>query len=147
VIGTSFSVYTQAKKRSVGIFTCNTLGNQQVDKHGQHHLRIKIDYNLYSIVVHHLLSHSFRITDIILFSHSFLIFLIFYITYLNSEQTYPSILLYTHTTMRSVSALRNLRSIRAAFEKPEYVPRFLNNPLSQNTRAMFTKRLGWTFVW
>jgi hypothetical protein len=49
--------------------------------------------------------------------------------------------------MRSVSALRNLRSIKAAFEKPEYVPRFLNTPLSPNTRAMFAKRLGWTFVW
>jgi hypothetical protein len=51
------------------------------------------------------------------------------------------------TTMRSVSTLRNLRSIKAAFEKPEYVPRFLNNPLSPNTRAMFAKRVGWTFVW
>jgi hypothetical protein len=49
--------------------------------------------------------------------------------------------------MRSVSALRNLRSIKAAFEKPEYVPRFLNTPLSPNTQAMFAKRLGWTFVW
>jgi hypothetical protein len=49
--------------------------------------------------------------------------------------------------MRSVSAQRNLRSIKAAFEKPECVLRFLNSPLSPNTRAMFAKRLGWTFVW
>jgi hypothetical protein len=50
--------------------------------------------------------------------------------------------------MRSVSALRNFRSVKAAlFEKPEYVPKFLNTPLSPNTQAMFAKRLGWTFVW
>jgi hypothetical protein len=92
------SIFRQ--RGSVGIFSCNTLGDQQVNKHGQHHLPIKVDYYLYSIVVHHLLSHSFPITNLLLlsrsflisllFSHSFLISLIFYITYLKSDpHTFP----------------------------------------------------------
>jgi hypothetical protein len=49
--------------------------------------------------------------------------------------------------MRTVAALRSLRSI-ASLKKPEdEIPRFINIALSPNTQTMLAKRAGWTFVW
>jgi hypothetical protein len=50
--------------------------------------------------------------------------------------------------MRTVAALRSLRSIKASLKKPEdEIPRFINIALSPNTQTMLAKRAGWTFVW
>ncbi|KAG9953666.1 hypothetical protein KCU85_g1118, partial [Aureobasidium melanogenum] len=48
--------------------------------------------------------------------------------------------------MRPTLALRNLRSIRATFQRPE-AQSFLNSTFSPSTQVMLAKRVGWTVVW
>ncbi|KAG9520084.1 hypothetical protein KCU71_g7326, partial [Aureobasidium melanogenum] len=48
--------------------------------------------------------------------------------------------------MRPTPALRNMRSIRACFQRPE-AQSFLNSAFSPYTQVMLAKRVGWTVVW
>ena len=53
---------------------------------------------------------------------------------------------YKHTIMRPTAALRNIRSIRASFERPG-AQSFLNSPFTPRTRIILAQRLGWTVAW